>query len=67
MYSLEFHSIKKEYLVYVSGTRKITFSYDVVFDEISSSTLAYMSQPYAEAMGMRPDVSYTTYATSSRG
>ena len=27
--------------------------------------LAYMSQPYAEAMTMRPAVSYTPYATSS--
>ena len=31
-----------------------------------SSTLAYMSQKYAEAMDMCPAVSYTPYATSSR-
>ena len=28
-----------------------------------SSTLAYMSQPYAEAMVMHPDVIYTPYTT----
>ena len=31
-----------------------------------SSKLAYMSQPYAEAMAMRLDVSYIFCATSSR-
>ena len=40
--------------------------YDVVFYENISSTIAYTSQPYAEAMAMRPDVSYTPCATSSR-
>ena len=34
------------YLVYVPSTRKIIYSYDVVFDESFSSALAYMSQPY---------------------
>ena len=29
-------------------------------------TLAYTSQPYSEAMAMRPDVTYTPCATSSR-
>ena len=28
--------------------------------------LAYTSQPYSEAVDMRPDVTYTPYATSSR-
>ena len=40
-------------------------SYDVVFDESSSSKLSYTSQPYTETMAMRLDVSYTHYATSS--
>ena len=55
---------QKGYLVYVPSTRKITSSYDVVFDEIFSSALAYMSRPYSEAMAMCPDVTYTPYATS---
>ena len=57
----------KGYLVYVSITSKIISSYDVVFDESVSSALAYTSQPYSEAMTMRPAVKYTTYATSPRG
>ena len=32
-----------------------------------SGALAYTSEPYAEAMSMHPDVTYTPYATSSRG
>ena len=47
---------QKWYLVYVPSSRKIISSYDVVFDEIFSSALAYTSQPYSEAMAMRPDV-----------
>ena len=54
------------YLVYVQSTRKIISSYDVVFDEKKSSALAYMPQHYSEAMEMRPAVTYTPYATSSR-
>ena len=50
----------------VPSTRKIISSYGVVFYESFSSTLAYTSQPYAEAMDMRPAVSYTPYATPSR-
>ena len=42
------------------------YSYDVVFDESFSSTLAYMSQPYAEDMAMRTAVSYILCATSSK-
>ena len=57
---------QKGYLVYVPSTRKLILSYDVVFDEKNSSTLAYTSQPYAEAMAMRPAVTYTPYATSLR-
>ena len=37
-----------------------------MFDEIFSSALSYMSQPYSEAMAMRPEVTYTPYATSLR-
>ena len=57
---------QKGYLVYVPSTRKIISSYDVVFDESFSSALAYTSQPYSEAMAMRPAVTYTPYATSLR-
>ena len=53
------------YLVYVPSTRKIISSYDVVFDEIFSSLLAYTSQPYSEAMVMRQSVTYKPYGTSS--
>ena len=37
---------QKGYLVYVSHTRKIISSHNVVFDESLSSALAYTSQPY---------------------
>ena len=57
---------QKGYLVYVPSTRKIISSYDVVFDESFSSALAYTSQPYSEAMVMRPAVMYTPYGTSLR-
>ena len=40
--------------------------YDVVFDESFYCALTYTLQPYAEAMAMRPYVSYIYYATSSR-
>ena len=56
----------KRYLLCVPSTRKIISSYDVVFDEIFSSALAYTSQPYSESMAMRPAVTYTPYATSSK-
>ena len=52
--------------MYVPSTRKIISSYDVVFDESFSSALVYMSQHYSEAMAMRPAVTYTLYATSSK-
>ena len=42
-------------------------SYDVVFDEIFSSALAYMSQHYSEAMSMRLAVTYKPCATYLRG
>ena len=54
---------QKGYLVYAPSTRKIMSSYDVVFDKSFSSTLAYMSRPYSEAMAMCPEVTYTPYAT----
>ena len=41
-------------------------SYDVVFDESFSSALSYTSRPCAEAMAMRPTVTYTPYAMSSK-
>ena len=37
---------QKGYLVYVHSTRKVTSSYNVVFDESFSSALSYTSQPY---------------------
>ena len=37
-----------------------------MLDESFSSALSYTSQPYAEAMEMRPTVTYTPYATSSK-
>ena len=57
---------QKGYLVYVTSTRKIISSYDVVFEESFSSALSYTSQPYPEAMAMRPAVTFTPYATSLR-
>ena len=57
---------QKGYLVYIPSTRKIISSYDVVFDKSFSSTLAYMSQNYAEEMAMHPDVSYIPCATLSK-
>ena len=58
---------QKGYLVYVPRSRKIISSYDVVFDESFSRTLAYTSQPYSEVMTMRLDVKYTPCDTSLRG
>ena len=52
--------------MYVPITRNIISSYNVVFDENISSVLAYMSRSYSEAMVMRPEVTYTPYATSSK-
>ena len=52
--------------MYVPITRKIKSSYDVVFDESVFSELSYMSQPYSEAMMMRPTVTYIPCATSLR-
>ena len=57
---------QKGYLVYVPSTRKVISSYNVVFDESFSSALSYTSGPYAEAMVMRPTVTYTPYTTSSK-
>ena len=57
---------QKWHLVYIPSTRNIISSYDVFYDELFSSTLAYTSQTYAEDMSMRPYVSYIPCATSSR-
>ena len=57
---------QKGYLVYVPSTRNVISSYDAIFDEIFSSALSYMSRPYLEEMAMRPAVTYTPYATSSK-
>ena len=52
--------------MYVPSTKKIICSYDVVFDESLSNELAYMSQPFSEAMAIHPSVTYTPCAMSSR-
>ena len=57
---------QKVYLVYVPSIRKVISSYDVLFYKSFSSALSYTSRPYAEVMAMRPTVTYTLYATSSK-
>ena len=52
--------------MYVPSTIKIIYSYDVVFEKSVSSALSYTSRPYSEEMAMRPAVTYTPYATSSK-
>ena len=52
--------------MYVPSARKVISSYDIVFGESFSSELSYTSRPYAEVMAMRPTVTYTPYATSSK-
>ena len=64
--SAEITQPKKGYLVYVPHRWKIIYLYvDGVYESFSS-VLAYMSQPYAKAMDMRPAVSYILFAASSR-
>ena len=55
---------QKGYLLYVPSSRKIIYSYDVVFDEIISSDFEYRSRPYSEEMAMRPSVTYTPCSAS---
>ena len=55
---------QKGYLMFVPITRKIIYSYGVVFDEKKSSALAYISRPYSEVMAIRPAVTYTPYDAS---
>ena len=57
---------QKVYIVYVTSTRKVILSYDVVFGKSFSSALSYTSRPYSEAMEMRLAVTYIPYATSSK-
>ena len=52
--------------MYVPSTRKVISSYNVLFVNKHSSALSYTSRPYAEAMAMRPAVTYTPYAMSSK-
>ena len=54
---------KKGYLIYVPSTLKIVPSHEFVSDKNFSSSLAYTSRPYSEALDMRPSVLYITYAT----
>ena len=57
---------QKGCIVYVPSTRKVISSYDVLFDESFSSSLSYTSRPNSELVAMRPAVTYTPYATSSK-
>ena len=57
---------QKGYLVYIPSTRMVISSYDVVFDKSFSSALSHSTQPYAEAIDMRPTVMYTPYAMYSK-
>ena len=52
--------------MYVTSTRKIISSYDIVFDKSFSSALACTPRPYSEVMVMRPEVTYTPYEKSSK-
>ena len=56
----------KGYLVYVPITIKVISSYNVVLGKSLSSVLAFTSRPYSEAVAMRPTVTHTPYATSSK-
>ena len=57
---------QKEYSVYVTSTRKVISSCNVVVDKSFSSAISYTSPPYSEAMVLRPAVTYTPYVTSSK-
>ena len=57
---------QKGYLVYIPRRMKVISSYDVVFDKSFSSALSYRSRPYSAALTMRPAVTYTPYATSTK-
>ena len=57
---------QKGHIVYVLSTRKVITSYNVVFDKSVSSSLAYTSLTYSEAMSMPSAVTYTPYATSPK-
>ena len=48
------------------NTWKVISLYDVMFDKSFSSALSYTSRPYAEAMEMCPEVTFTRYAKSSK-
>ena len=61
-----FPQYQKGYLVNVPNRRKKIYLYNVVFDDIFSSALEYMSQPYKEAMHIPMTVSYIPYAPSSK-
>ena len=54
------------HIVYVPNIRKIISPYGVGFYEAFFSGLAYTSQPYSEAMALRPSVTYTPCAISYR-
>ena len=53
--------------MYVPSTRKIIYSYDVVFEKSFSSALEYTSEPFSEEMVMRTPVTYTPCVKYLRG
>ena len=57
---------QKWYLVYVPHRQKLLSLYEVFLNEIFYSLLVCTSQPYEEAIDMRPAVSYMPYATPSK-
>ena len=60
---LEFHNIKKMYLIYVPITQKMVSSHDVIFDKSFPSALSYTTHTHSEALAMRPEFLYIPYAT----
>ena len=51
---------------HVPNKQKIVSLYDIAFDEIVSSHVAYTSQPPSKVMAMLLSVSYIPYATPSK-
>ena len=64
--SWEYHRIKKDILCMYPVLERWFRRTMLCVDESFSSALSYTSRPYAEAMAMRPEVTYTPYATSSK-
>ena len=54
---------QKSCLLYVTITRTIVSSQDILFGETFYSPLSYISHPYSEVIATRPAVLYMTHAT----